>query len=145
MAPRRPFWIELWRFPSSFSIWYWYAHMQNTGLIPWKMWTWMHVNWKKQNGHRRPFWISWTWLWYLFSILGHKQPFCTILNRFEIFYFFRRIFISEVTKNGHRAAILNLIMAVIKLIQRLVLIYLYAKYKVDSRKNVDLNASQLKN
>ena len=87
MAPRRPFWIELWRFPNSFSIWYWYARMQNTGLIPWKMWTWTRVNWKKQNGRRRPFWISWTWLRYLFSILSHKQPFCTILKRFEFFFF----------------------------------------------------------
>ena len=39
---------------------------------------------------------------------------------------------------------MNLIMAVIKIIQCLVLIYPYAKYKVDSLENVDLNVCQLK-
>ena len=52
--------------------------------------------------------------------------------------------INPKRQNGRRAAILNLIMAVSELIQRLVLIYPYAKYEVDSLKNVDLNACQLK-
>ena len=73
---------------------------------------------KNKMAARRPFLFLWTWFLSLFSILGHRQPLCTILKWFEEKKILSGNVIAEVTKMPAGEATLNLIMVVVKLVQR---------------------------